>query len=576
MVWQEQHSSKQMSTPDTPSIKELMDDMKRGRLAIPDFQRSFVWDPADTQKLLVSIIARYPAGTLLFWEQKDPQIKYRSFEGFNGNLKGSATLVLDGQQRLTSIFQALAGVGQQRFYVDLNLLGTLDSEAPGLLDASRLDDVIVYRDLTARSTRRRPPTNAIEEIRQSLFPLSLIDSELIEEWLDVMEDALEGEDWKERRNKVRQLVRRYLRPIGNYRFPVVELPETTPLDAVCRIFETINRTGVKLSVFELLAARFWPAGVDLRQAWDEARRKHPILPSFEIDAYYLLQAVSLRATWEKSNGARASAQRSDVLELTPEQFAKYWDEVAQGASRALKFLRDECGVLAPKWLPYSMLLVPLAAVWHEVESKRSAEKGSALQKIRRFFWCSVFSRNYDQGGNSQAGKDYTDLSSWLNEGDKIPEAVDGFSFAGEVLDTARTNLQALYKGVIAITLSSGARDFHSGSNLTPEKILEESIDAHHIFPKKYLEENGDPGNSELILNRALIDKRTNQSIGKRSPSEYLATMEEALGEEEVIGILQSHLLPAERNSPLRHDNYGAFLLSRKALVVKAIASVTSE
>jgi hypothetical protein len=576
MVWQEQHPTKQMSTPDTPSIKELMDDMKRGRLAIPDFQRSFVWDPADTQKLLVSIIARYPAGTLLFWEQKTPQIRRRPFEGFEVDLKESATLVLDGQQRLTSIFQALTGTGQQKFFVDLKLLASLDSDAPGLLDASRLDDVIVYRDLNARSLRRRPPANPVEEIKQSLFPLPLIDSELIEEWLDFMEEAIEGEDWRDRRNEVRRLVRIYLRPIGIYRFPVVELPEATPLDAVCRIFETINRTGVKLSVFELLAARFWPAGVDLRRDWEKVQQKHPILSSFEVDAYYLLQAVSLRATAEKSAGARASAQRSDVLELTPDEFEKYWDQVAQGAARALTFLRDECGVLAPKWLPYSMILVPLAAVWHEVESKRSTESGSALKKIRRFFWCSVFSRNYDQGGNSQAGKDFTDLTSWLHDGDRIPEAVEGFTFAGEVFDTARTNLQALYKGVMALTLSEGARDFHSGSNLTPGKILEESVDAHHIFPKKYLEEIGDPGNPELILNRALIDKRTNQSIGKRAPSEYLATMEEALGEEEVAGIVQSHLLPAGQNSPLRQDNYRAFLFSRKELVVQAIRSATDE
>ncbi|MGJ5755581.1 GmrSD restriction endonuclease domain-containing protein [Streptomyces puniciscabiei] len=553
-----------------------MDDMTRGRLAIPDFQRSYVWDPADTQKLLVSIIARYPAGTLLFWEQKRPQIKRRPFEGFDVQLRDSATLVLDGQQRLTSIFQALTGMGQQKFFVDLELLASLDTNASGLLDASRLDDVIVYREVNARSLRKRPPANAIEEIRQSLFPLSLIGSELIEEWLDNMEEAIEGEDWKARRAEVRQLARRYLRPIGNYRFPVVELPEATPLDAVCRIFETINRTGVKLSVFELLAARFWPAGVDLRRNWEEAQRKHPILASFEVDAYYLLQAVSLRATAGKSQGTKASAQRSDVLELTPTEFEKYWDQVAQGAARALTFLRDECGVLAPKWLPYSMILVPLAAVWHEVESKRSTESGAALRKIRRFFWCSVFSRNYDQGGNSQAGKDFADLTSWLNGGETMPEAVDGFTFAGEVLDTARTNLQALYKGVMALTLSGGARDFHSGSNLTPGKLLEDRVDAHHIFPKKYLEDRADPGNPELILNRALIDKRTNQSIGKRAPSEYLATMEDGLGEEEVLGILQSHLLPADRHSALWHDNYAAFLLSRKNLVVKAIEAVTSE
>ncbi|MEV8588023.1 DUF262 domain-containing protein [Streptomyces sp. NPDC051180] len=558
-----------------------MADMRRGRLAIPDFQRDFVWDPSDTQKLLVSIIARYPAGTLLFWEQKTPQIRRRSFEGFDEvELRPNAALVLDGQQRMTSIFRALSGVGQQRFYVDLNALQGLHFDHTGPLDASRLDDVIVYREVNARSLKKRPPENAAEEMRLGLFPLSLIESDRIEEWLDGMEDVSDlFEDWKERRQKLRELIRKYLRPIGNYRFPVVELPESTPLDAVCRIFETLNRTGIKLTVFELLAARFWPAGVDLRHMWDTAQQKHPILGSFEVDAYSLLQAVSLLATANRRNlsgtaNRTASAQRSDVLDLKPEELELYWERVAQGTAKALTFLRDECGVLAPKWLPYSMIIVPLAAAWHDVDGKNGAESGAALQKIRRFFWCSVFSRNYDQGGNSQAGRDFADLTSWLAGKPTPPEAVEDFSFPEETLDTARTNLQALYKGVMALTLSVGARDFHSGSILTPEKILQESVDAHHVFPKKYLEEVSATATSELILNRALIDKRSNQSIGSRAPSLYIATMKEAMGEEEISGILQSHLLPVGESSFLMANDYGQFLNERKALVLAEIRRVT--
>lgn len=574
-------ANKQLSTPDTPSIRDLLTDMRRGRLAIPDFQRSFVWDPADTQKLLVSIIARYPAGTLLFWEQKTPQIRRRAFEGFeNVELKQNASLVLDGQQRLTSIFQALSGTGPQRFYVDLNALTGLHFKSSGPLDASRLDDVIIYREVNARAIAKRPPATVIEEIQKGFFPLSLIESDKIEEWLDEMETALDGtQDWKVQRNHVRGLIRNYLRPIGNYRFPVVELPESTPLDAVCRIFETLNRTGVKLTVFELLAARFWPAGVDLRKDWESAQQKHPILGMFDVDAYSLLQAVSLRATGSRlttqGSARAASAQRSDVLELKPEELTEHWESVAQGAARALTFLRDECGILAPKWLPYSMIIVPLAAAWHKIDGKQGAEYGASLRKVRRFFWCSVFSRNYDQGGNSQAGRDYTDLVAWLTTGATEPEAVKDFVFAEETLDAARVNLQALYKGIMALILSESAKDFHSGSTLTPEKISQENVDAHHIFPKRYLEENDVEG-SELILNRTLIDKRTNQSIGKKAPSVYIASMEDAMGEEEVSGILQSHFLPSGSESPLRKDEYANFLIERKKLIGDAIKRVAAD
>lgn len=85
---------------------------------------------------------------------------------------------------------------------------------------------------------------------------------------------------------------KWIHVIDDYHFPVVTLSAQTEADALCTIFETLNRTGVKLSVFELLTARFWPRNIKLRALWDKALADHPVIADFEVDPYYVLQGIS--------------------------------------------------------------------------------------------------------------------------------------------------------------------------------------------------------------------------------------------------------------------------------------------
>ncbi len=144
-------------------------------------------------------------------------------------------------------------------------------------------------------------------------------------WLD---DLCEAIDDKEERaslkNRLLSVQERVIENVEGYKFPVVLLSDKTPADAVCTIFETLNRTGVKLSVFDLLAARFWPEQVKLREMWESAVEAHPILPDFEIDPYYVLQTIALLRT----EGA-PSCKRKEVLQLKSGQ-------VARGGARRLQ------------------------------------------------------------------------------------------------------------------------------------------------------------------------------------------------------------------------------------------------
>ena len=191
-------------------------------------------------------------------------------------------------------------------------------------------------------------------------------------------------------------------------------------------FETLNRTGVKLTVFELLTARFWPKKVNLRQLWDTARERHPILKDYWIDPYYILQAISLVSR------ETPSCKRSDVLNLEANHIDAWWDRVAAGLAVGLTILRDDCGVVVPRWLPYQTMLVTLAAVLAATPLPATPEAGVRREKIKRWFWCCVFGQAYESSPNSQSARDITELRTWL-EGGPPPEPVTAFRFDPKLL-----------------------------------------------------------------------------------------------------------------------------------------------
>ena len=144
-----------------------------------------------------------------------------------------------------------------------------------------------------------------------MLPLSVLQegSGQFSQWSRRVTRRLPGEERIRLEDALDEVESRWIKTIDGYRFPVVTLSEKTEPDALCTIFETLNRTGVKLSVFELLTARFWPQEVNLRTLWDAATNQHPILTEFDVDPYYVLQAISLVSR------SAPSCKRSDVLKL---------------------------------------------------------------------------------------------------------------------------------------------------------------------------------------------------------------------------------------------------------------------
>ncbi|MGN2251841.1 DUF262 domain-containing protein [Frateuria sp. GZRe12] len=540
------------------ALKELLAEIHSRTAVLPDFQRDFVWEPGATQELIVSIANNYPAGSILRVRDNGGLFAVREFEGAPDlGLTKHTFLVLDGQQRLTSLYQAFYGVGEHRYFLDLRKL----------IDGADFEEAIFHERATTKRCQSRE--NFAVQASELVLPLSVLKGGAggFTQWSRKVARQLENDERIELENALDVIEQQWIHVIDDYHFPVVTLADQTQPDALCTIFETLNRTGVKLSVFELLTARFWPQDINLRGLWHQALEDHPIIEAFDIDPYYVLQGISLACR------KAPTCKRNDILKLAAADISEWWDRVVGGLARGLEILRDDCKVILPKWLPYQTMLPPLAAILARANPTKGPQVGAHREMIKRWFWCAVFGQAYESAPNSRSAKDVAETLPWLAGGDP-PETVASFRFDPRALADITPRQRSIYRGAICLLLAQ-ARDFHTQAAITSKLMADEGIDDHHIFPAAYLERTGvtQARARDNILNRTLIDRTTNQLISDRAPSDYLAEIRSTAGFP-FDAVLASHGMPSEPDSPLLRDDFEGFLAARQAFFWRHICRVT--
>jgi hypothetical protein len=541
-------------------LKELLHQINQGDAVLPDFQRDFVWDPNMTIDLVVSIAQNYPAGSLLRIRNTKNLFAYRQFAGAPPVNGGRPTyLVLDGQQRLTSLFQAFYGVGENRYFINLKKL----------LAGSDFEDAVFH--FRAKQRQAKHLEDFENQAKELVLPLSVLKGGHGDflQWQRRVARRAPDDGARVALEDRLDAIDALIQTIDDYRFPVVTLSDSTEAEPICTIFETLNRTGVKLSPFELLTARFWHQELNLRKRWADAIEKYPRIKDFQVDAYYSLQIVALLGR------ESPSCKRKDVLELEKSTVEAHWDAAIDGLGKALEFLEGSCGVLTPDWLPYSTILIPMAAIFARTHQLKGPQAGAARDKIGRWFWCAVFGQRYESAANSQSVIDFGEVLAWVNGSGSEPEAVRTLRFDPSLLRDVTPRQRAMYRGVIALVLRHHSCDFHTGEPLTLELIAAHSVDDHHVFPDGYLKKKDVvSGLRDCVLNHTLIDRETNNRIRSRAPSDYMAEIRGERGDGKYSELMTSHLLPSGADSPFWRDDYDAFLDWRQKLLFDEIKVVT--
>ena len=284
------------------SLQDILRDIRSGKIQLPDFQRGWIWDDNHVKSLLASIAVSYPIGAVMLLETGNPDVRFRPrpVEGVELNLgKEPEWLILDGQQRLTSLFQALflgkpvmtrdlrGNPVERWYYLDVQI--ALDPEA------DQEDAIIsIPADRKIRNFRgeviKDYSTTALE-CEADLFPLPLVfDFPALMAWqTEYLKDGnpQHHEDWL-------KLGQEIIPRFQSYQIPLIKLSKSTPKEAVCQVFEKVNTGGVSLTVFELLTATFAADDYNLREDWAQRQRelrKEKVLRTVQSDDF--LQAISL-------------------------------------------------------------------------------------------------------------------------------------------------------------------------------------------------------------------------------------------------------------------------------------------
>jgi len=562
------------TSPDKEKLFSLIKKAREGKIVLPQFQRNFVWSRSDITDLLNSIFEGYFIGSFLMLdtEATDPPFAMRAIQGVDimeYHLRPE-WMILDGQQRLTSLHYVFAAPDipmrytsyPYRFFLDLRKIAEGDVE--GAIWSERSDYVNGWLEADKQYETLNIPFTEIERW---------------DDWIREYENRLRKDQalydfyWDNYRTPWYDM----LTALRNFDVPIIEIEKVNgdnpdQVGQVCAIFEKMNSTGVRLSVYDLLTARMYRHKIDLHQLWEKTVSQHDTLNAYsggEPDDYgvYLLRTIALLRNKD--------VKSKTLINLSPLNFEADWEKAAhfmeQALRRTISTNADGFGVFDKKWAAYSTMISPLAGLLAYIDDHRLDHR--AYKLLRRWYWASAFRERYAGSVESTIYRDYQDLTQAFEDpafeplalADARTAIVENTKYT--LMDTSRVN--AIYRAVMCLVALRGAKDFRAD-----DSIEFHTLDDHHIFPKAYLGKSRQPDGSQYsndlvncILNRTLITSTTNRSISRKSPADYVAQL---VPDERVDDIMDSHFINADALRAMRENDFESFLLYRETALVEEI------
>lgn len=582
-------------TSDKQPLHEVLNLIEKGKTQLPEFQRGWIWDDDHIRSLLASVSLSYPIGAVMILETGNPDIRFKTrlIEGVNlTDPPNPEQYILDGQQRLTSLFQSLFMKKpaetqdshkkkiKRWYYIGMN--DALNS------NGDREDAIIsLPEDKKIRNFRNEITedySSPDAEYQNHLFPLNRVFKPF--EWRREY-----NKYWEHDEEKIKlfdAFEEKVIQRFSQYMIPIIKLLKQTPKVVVCQVFEKVNTGGVSLTVFELLTATFAIDEFNLREDWEGKRsakgkkiengrsgriREHPVLRS--VAATDFLQAVTLLSTYDRRKDvpdAPVSCKRGDILKLNLRDYKKWAEPATKGFIKSSKFLFQQ-RIFSDRDLPYGTQVIPLASLFALLGDE--ADNDTVREKLIRWYWCGIFGELYGSAVETRFAKDIVEVINWIQGGEE-PSSVTDFNFAPFRLYTLRTRRSAAYKGLYALLIRDGGLDFRTGEPIDVQMYFDVKIDIHHIFPRAFCEKNNIESNLyDSIINKTALSAKTNKIIGGRSPSEYLEILRKdwEISEERQDKILESHVIDIYA---MKNNIFDRFFDTRKEALLKRIENATGK
>ncbi|MER0480536.1 DUF262 domain-containing protein [Streptomyces sp. Edi2] len=513
-----------------PSIRQLIEAVSDGRVRIPAFQRGFVWNADRVAQLMDSIYKGYPFGALLFWRTRAELKTERDLGPFSLPPRPEdypIDYVLDGQQRLTSIF----GV----FQTELRPIG-------------KSDWMDIYFDFMGDADAQESlfvPLTPSEVDPKKHFPLNVFfDASKYGPAFRALPESATP--------KIDDLYSR---------FKEVDVPVQTFVTddraGVAIVFERVNRLGVELDTLQLLSAWTWSDDFDLQRRFADLSEE---LEPFGFKGVGEDVTLLLRCCAAVIDG---DASPKTLVSLNGTKVREQFSHVVNGIKGAIDFVRRELKVEKLDNLPHATLLVPLASFFAAADSKSVKVSDRQRATLLRWFWKACFSARYGRVVQRNLQVDVEEAVK-LKNGE--PSALDDISahIDDRFFLENNFNLNAVNsKTFILLLAQERPLSFVSGQSIDLSTALQayNRNEFHHLYPQSHLRSEGIPTDRQSPLaNLCFINAIDNKVLGGVAPSAYRSRVSSK------DGVFERALCPKVE---LFDDDYEAFLRARSRALVNA-------
>lgn len=514
------------------NIAKVFHELEQGNMRIPRFQRSYVWERAKIVKLLNSIYHEFPIGSFFLWETDTEMEGFcRDITEFGFPKKPAAnrfTFILDGQQRITSLYVALKGKklsGIDYSSICFNLdkrvfkiptLGTEPNNIPAwkIFDQQEYDELLM--DYSASGNKELARTLSSCKATFDNYPISIIKS------LDMT------------------------------------------LEEVVTIFERINQGGRRLSLFDLVHASVWSSDFDLRDQISDFNNEASVQLWGRIDNEIFVQSLALNV--------RKDCVKAHQLALKNEDCKKAWKRTTECIRLAIDLMKNQWGVQGVEIIPYQNI-IPVLQYYFFITGQSSVSP-EHKQALTDWFWTLTFSNRYSSSTFTKMNND----ARWIEDliQDSTITRVFTVKLVIDDLKKIRMGHRSVIKnGVLCLMALQKPLDFNNGDLVTLDKTnasRQNAKENHHFFPNSLANKLGVKTEEiNSLLNFAFISKHLNQEISNKYPSRYLQGYSET--NPKLAEQLKTHFIEEEAFNAALQDDFNSFIEKRGQTILKAINAI---
>lgn len=517
-------------------IKDLMNKVEKGFIQIPRFQREFVWKPKDSASLIDSILRNYPIGTVTMWNETTIRLETIELGGhkFPAPQQGFATnYVLDGQQRITSIYAVIKGITvKNQDYSKIYLL----------LEGTNSDDKLVVTDV------------------DNLNPEQYIS---IKDLYDFDAAAILGRYG----NPSISVIQAYSNRLKNYPIPTIEMTDAS-IEVATEIFTRINTQGKRLSLVEIMNAKVY----DEARNFDLNEKRKNQKTSWATSNFDTISDATVMQALGLCIKAPYSAKGSAILSLTRDEVINNWDKIDQAFSRAIDYLRSSYRIPGSKFLPYDAMILPF--VYYFYNHVSPVIEPTYEPYLRDYFWRCGLTQRYTEGLVGKVTQD-VEMVRKLFQGIKpINHPAINISSQAIRQDGEYKSGSAYAKTFLCLYAAQGPKSFNTGATVILDNSWLSSSSGkndHHFFPKAYMARVAPGRDVNNVVNITLIDSYLNKNIIRdRAPSDYMAEFMRL--NPNLDSTMQTHLIGDFDEFGINANDYNLFFAKRVAEIQKVITS----